>query len=214
MSRYLSINIAIEFFCFFTALFCLWNDKNSVWRFSILYLFIVCCLEEAGHFFKTAHDQNSNILLYNILLIFEISYTSLIYYIVINRYAKSKPVILSGLVIICITYVAEISNHGYTNFNNFTLNVFSVLNVIYGFVFYYLLLKAPDYINVKTSAEFWWVTGSVFFYFGSMVSNLFIAIVHNINPLLSFNYYIYIAINVLLYSFWSFSFLCRYRLRK
>jgi hypothetical protein len=204
------MNLAVffEIACCILALICLVKDKNIAWRSMVLFLLIICATELTGASIRRAHHNNS--WLYNIYLIFEASFTSFMFGNILGKYFNSKPLVLSGLALLLILYVYEILQHGWLVFNDLTATVMSVIFVVYSFYYYFLLIKDDQYIDLKRSATFWWVAGALFFYFGSTAVNLFFLFLkdvkihgHNIT------YYIFTALTTILYSCWSYSFICK-----
>jgi len=213
MLNYLSPNITIEIICLVFAMLCLNSDISATWKSMILFLLITCITEIAGTL--TKKTINGNNWVYNIYLMPEAGFTSIMFGHLISKYTKSKIIVLPGLALLFVLYLYEIYKHGIYNFNTVTTSIMSLLFICYGLYYYYLLIKDEQYINLKTYAPFWWVSGTLFFYFGSIVSNLYFSVLSNdYLPLYSFRHAIYIILNFILYRFWSYSFLCRYRQRK
>lgn len=91
----------------------------------------------------------------------------------------------------------------------------SVVFVLYCLYYYYLLLKDESFIEIKTHPEFWWVTGVLFYYFGSTMSNIFDGLFNvKIIGFATLRYCIYVLLNLILYSLWVYSFICRMKQRK
>jgi hypothetical protein len=204
----MNLAIIFEIACFVTALVCLTKDSHLAWRSMVLFLLIICLTEVTGLFIRKSH--HSNAWLYNIYLVFEASFTSLLFGSILGKYFNSKPLILSGLAVLLLLYVYELFDHGLYIFNDLTATVMSVIFVLYSVLYYFLLIKDEEYVDLKRSAPFWWVAGALFFYFGSTACNLFYPFLkdvkiagHNIT------YYIFTALTILLYSCWSYSFICK-----
>jgi len=174
----LDFDTSIELLCCITAILCLSKDKNRVWKSFSIYLVITCLTELTALYLTRHHRQNA--WLYNILILFEMSFTSLMFGELFNKYIKSKKLIKWGFLLFAVTYVAEtisnIYNKGITgilHFNNLTNEVMSVLFVCYALYYFYLLLKDDSYTDLRISASFWWVIGVLLFYFGSTAINLY-----------------------------------------
>jgi len=204
----MSIIIFVEAACFIVALFSLLKDSSFAWRSMVLFLLITCLAELGGKLLKMSHQHNQWI--YNIFIIFECGFTSLMFYNILNKYINSKPIILNGLALFVLLYIYEIYQHGFFVFNDITATVMSVVFVIYSFYYFYLLIKDESYIDLKHAPAFWWVAGALLFYFGSTASNLFYNVIvdvrvggHNIT------YFIFSTLSIILYSCWSYSFICK-----
>jgi len=218
MLHYLTLNTAVETICFVIAFLCLKKDPGLVWRSMILFLFVTCVTEMSGIYFRGLYladrvHVHPNIWLYNLFLLFQAGFFSWMFQHLLNKYIKSRPIIVSGLALLVMIYAYEIFTHGIFVYNELTNTVMSVLIVLYSFYFYYCLIKDEAYIKLKNSPEFWWVAGVLFFYFGTTACNLFYDKLASIiiNTKQSFNYlkYLFYAFNVLLYGCWSYSFICR-----
>ncbi len=204
----MSLIIFIEITCFIIAVICLIKDADMTWRSMALFLLITCITEITGKLLKHAHQHNQWV--YNIFLVFEASFTSFMFSNIIGKYINSRPLFLSGLALILLLYVYEVIDHGFFVFNNLTATVMSVIFVVYCFYYYYLLIKDEQSIDLQRSAPFWWVAGALFFYFGSTVVNLFLSFLQDVSVAgHNITYFIFTALTVILYSCWSYSFICK-----
>jgi hypothetical protein len=200
--------IVIESVCFFTALICLLKDASSAWRSMVLFLWITCITETAGLLIRAGHHHNQWV--YNIFLIFEAGFTSLMFNSILGKYINSKPLILGGLAIISSLYIYEIIDHGIFVFNDYTTTVMSVFFVFYSFLYYFKLIEDEESIELKRDASFWWVAGALFFYFGSTACNLFYPRLKNVViEGHNITYYIFLVLTLIMYGCWIYSFICK-----
>ena len=136
----------------------------------------------------------------------------------LKKFTNSKPIIIVGLALLVGLHIYEIFVNGIYIYDDLTNTLMSVLLIFYSFYFYYSLIKDEAYISLKNLPAFWWVSGVLFFYFGSTVCNIFYEKFAPLvlNPKKGFNYfkYFFYAFNILLYSCWSYSFICRKWLTK
>lgn len=201
--------IIIEFICFSLA-FLFLRKVNDWWRIFMPYLCLVLFTETVGLF----HPKNgNNYWIYNLYL----AVYFLISFLILSRICDSlfriKPYFLIGLSIVGITYFIESI---LSNFKGLSIRSYSLANafiVIICCSYYYHLLKQEGFIEIKKHAPFWIVTGLLFFCFGSTVSYLFFDTLAQINIKygLPVRQVIFIVLNFILYSCWSYAFLCRYR---
>ncbi len=215
MLKYLTINTTAEWICFIIACICLTRDKSPVWRGMILFLLITCLSETLGIYIKgqyLADPENvrPNVWVYNILLIFQAGFISAMFASLFKVHLKSGPVILIGLALLSILYITEQIEHGIFKKHATTTIVMSVLFIVYSYYYFYLLLKDDRAINLAYDPGFWWVAGILFFYFGSIITNLYYEKIRDFvaspTPYLR---YIFYVLNVLLYGCWSYSFILR-----
>jgi len=216
MLQFFTINTTVETICFLIAMICLFADTNIEWRLFILFLFITCITEMAGIRFKKLYledriHNHPNIWLYNILLLFQISFISLIFEKLLNRYINIKSIIILTVILLVSTYIYELIRHGIFRYNELTNTMMLVFIVLCSLYYYYLLLKDENYIELKYASDFWWVTGILFFYFGTTACNIFFESLspEKMKSIKHLTYYIYCAFNIILYGCWSYSFICR-----
>ena len=214
MLRYFTASTTAEMICFLIALVCLLKDADFIWRYMVLFLFITCVAELTGLHIKRLYladkvHVHPNVWIYNILLICQASFISLMFQHLLSKYSKSKLIIRSGLVLMFILYIYETSAHGIYVYNNITNTVMSILFVVYSYYYFYGLLKADEPVNLTFSADFWWVAGALFYYFGRTACNVFFEILSRFRPEIIITYPIYKVLNVILYAYWSYSFICR-----
>ncbi len=180
-----------------------------MWKSMIVYLLITCIAEISGRYFgKTYHNSQ---WVYNIFILFEFGFTSAMFTYLYRNYVYRKFLIGAGTTLFLVLYVAGLFTKGVLVYSNLTFTVMSVLFSLYSLFYYYLLLKDERYISLNLSPEFWWVTGTLFFYFGTTVCNLFNEQLDTItiSPSHHLSYFIFKGLNIILYGLWSFSFLCR-----
>jgi len=170
MLNYLTFSTVFELQCFIVSIICLSKSNERAWKILPVYLLITCIAEVIGIYLKREHQANQ--WPYNILLICHVLFTSYLFLSLFRKHNKSKLIIISGLVILTLLYLYDISQHGFLRFNLLTYNTMSVIFTIYSLYYFYLLLKDDQYINLKYSANFWWVAGVLFFYFGNTAVNL------------------------------------------
>lgn len=210
--KYLSISIIAETVCLVAALLFLRKDRLP-WKVNAWYLLIVTLIEICGIWLRRHHQSNQ--WLYNAYMPLEAAFISFYFYHLIKPYIKSGPVIITGLCITAVLYVVEICIHGISVFNTLTVTAMSVVFIIYGLFYYYLLISDEDFVQLGVHPPFWWVTGTILFYFGSSACDLVFLLVE-FEPTATFpiRKYIYDGLIVILYGTWTYSFLCRYRYNK
>lgn len=211
--RYLTPISIAEIICLIAAITIMWKDKNAFGKVITCYLAIALVTEEIAAYLAIRGIHN--LWLFNIYIIFEISTILYGLYHCIRRYTNPKSIFIIGLGIIVLTYIFFLITQPFTNLNTITISVMSVIFTLYCLYYYYLLLKDENFIEIKTHAEFWWVTGVLFFYFGSTMSNIFDGLFKvRLMGFITLKFLIYILLNVILYSFWLYSFICRMKQQK
>ena len=213
--NYLSTNIIVEIICFVISAVCLYRDKKLAWRGMALFMLLTCIIEIFGR--EKRHSLHGNNWIYNIFLIIEAIFTNAMYGYLIFEYTRNKSWLWIGCVILTISYIYETNTHihGIFDFNNITATIMSVSFIGYSFYYYFLLITDEAFLKLRTHPAFWWVGGTLLFCYGSTVSDLFFSVAKTKNTFFYTNRHsIYICLNIILYSFWSYSFICRYHQRK
>jgi len=215
MPVYININTVSEFVCLFVSLICLYKDKDPVWRALIFFLLVTCAVEVAGiHLRKELHRPN--FMLYNIFLIVECFIQSYFFYHLIKVYKDKAMVLVIWIVLFLLCYFTELYKNHLGGFVFQTSSLMSVMLVLAGVYFNYLVLKDERFKRLSTDASFWWVSGTLCFYFGSTACNIFFEyLVHDKTPAISHSvrYIVFNILNIVLYLNWSYAFICRYRQR-
>lgn len=216
MPTYFTLNTIVELICFLVSLFCLLNDKNPFWRIFILYMFLVYVVETGGIYLRIA--RKANFQLYTGFLIVECAVVSIFFYYLYNKYNKRVALLFySWLTLFMIIYTAELAVNRFAGYPFITSAFMSFVFVIASCYFYFIVIRDEKFRKLSTYPPFWIVNGILFFYFGGTACNIFysyLAQLHISAASLSIRYIIFIILNVLLYSCWSYAFICRYRQRK
>jgi hypothetical protein len=113
-------------------------------------------------------------------------------------------------------YTYECFTQPFTIFHNYSWIFFSFSMIVACGLYYYLLLMDDEYINLGLHTPFWFVTGIFVYFFGSSVCTLLFKQLMRINIVegISIRYLLFILFNFILYSCWSYAFLCKYKQTK
>lgn len=201
------------YLCLAFSLYFLYRDKSRFWIITNLYLVLVVLTQIIARY--SARTYHTNIGVYNVYIILEISYITYAFYVFLSQYIKIKNWLTGIYIGTMITYTTYTYLYSLSVYNAFTISLASVIFVIYSLMYFYLLLKDENYIDLRNYPAFWWVGGTLIFYFGSTLANFFDDIAQHIY-LGKYNAraIIYITLNFFLYAFWAYSFVCRARQRK
>ncbi|RLJ77627.1 hypothetical protein [Pedobacter alluvionis] len=211
--RYVSPIVISEIICLTSAILLVWKDRKVFWKVITCYIAIALGTELYAIYLASKHIHN--LWLFNIFLIFESSTILYGLYCCLKEYTSPKSIFFIGSGVVYLTYFIFFFTHSFTDANTLTISVMSVFFTLYCLYYYYLLLKDENFINIKTHPEFWWVTGVLFYYFGSTMSNIFDGLFTiKIIGVATLRYCIYVLLNLILYSLWVYSFICRMKQRK
>lgn len=215
MIKLYSFNIAVEVICFFIALYFLRSDKKAFWRAFMPFLFLTCCTELYGRY-SGVFLRQPNGWLYNIYLIAEAGFIHLIILECIKPFfRKARLLVGISIAIVGMVYLVESQYLQTIGFYNTTFKVFAINTIVLCLVFYYGFVKQANYVEIKEYPHFWLIAGILFFYFGGTVINfIYNVLTIEITPNKTIRSYINHVLILLLYSFWSYSFICRHRTRK
>ncbi len=216
MGIYFTVNTIIELICLLIGCFCLYNDKQPMWRFFILYLFLICLTEISAIYMRKVLSV-SNLPLYNIFLIVECFSISIFFYNILKKYVNRIKWLMAWLFLFVIMYATEMISNHFSNFVFKTASAISFVFVLACLYFYYLMLRDEKFEKLGSYAPFWWVNGTLIFYFGSTATNIFFdyLIMDQFSKFQhSIRYIIFNVLNISLYLCWSYAFICRYRQRK
>lgn len=209
---YFPFTTIFEVLCFCAALACLWKDKSLFWQLAFVFLFITCIIECYGIYL--AAKYHNNLKLYNLFYLVEQAFVSYSMYYCLKPYINPKLLIIAGMVILALSDIYFFLGYFRKDYNTLSLTISGILFVIYSLLYFYLFLKDKKYVHISDHPEFWWVTGILFFYFGSVIFNLFFSWFTVKIFDRSIYYYLITILNLILYSLWTYSFICRARQRK
>jgi hypothetical protein len=211
MLAYFTVNTVIESICLLTAVICLRKESDIIWRSQIFYLAATCITEFTGIYFKIQYHNNQWV--YNIFILVIAGFTFLFFNHLIKAYTKNgKYWTIPGFAIFLVLYFFWIAKHTFYSYAYPPFIFISAAFVVLGLYYYYLLLNDEKYTDLKTSPGFWWVAGTLLFYFGNTACNIFddelaSVMIKQLNQHLTS--VIYKTLNVILYSFWSYAFICK-----
>ncbi|HEY0652694.1 MAG TPA: hypothetical protein VGD65_06180 [Chryseosolibacter sp.] len=210
---FFSIIVILSFLCWVSSLFFLTKRNGGYLRHMIWFLALTLVTEFAGYLVYFQFRQPNNYWVFNLFMGVELLFLSWLMHQISAPYYNSKPWIVAGLTLLLLTYFYESSQSGFLELSMKTKNMFAVYMILLALSYYYFLLKSETYFQLKDHPPFWIVTGVFFFYFGSVMADLFFDYLLSINKVAirPVRFSIFIVLNLILYGSWSYSFLCKYR---
>ncbi|TDO23880.1 hypothetical protein [Pedobacter duraquae] len=203
----ITLNIVVELICFMVALICLLRIK--VWRSQIVYLFLICATEIFGRVLLKVMGQVTNSWLYNIFLVIEAFFVVYMFYSLMAGKVKHVNIYTGVYVVVFLaSYSYGIFAKGFMEFNDFCNTVVSICYCIMGMYYFYWLMNRDEYVAILRFAPFWWVAGTLLYYFGSTVLNIFHDTLINMKDH-SIRRYMMQFINIVLYGAWANSFIIK-----
>lgn len=210
MKIYITVNTLSEFFCLVISILCLYREKDKVWKSFILFLLLTCLVEIAGIYIRK-ELYRPNFMLYNFFLVIECAVVNYFFYHLLKANHNLNKLLTGWLVIFLLCYFVELFVNHFNTYVSTTSTVMSVELILASIYYYYRLLKEEKFRKLSKDASFWWVNGTICFYFAGMAFNIFFKYLFQDIPVnTSASYIVFSILNVILYSCWSYSFICRY----
>lgn len=212
--RVAHLNILFELICLCISLFFLRKNRDTFSMLTIGYLTLVVITEISGALWiKIYHKNNSWI--YNIYSIFMVSYVCLgFYHLLSKKIFNSFWLVLLSYLIFLISYATETFYHGFFKYHIFSITIISVCFTLLSLVYFFKLIRQDKIYNLQYYSSFWWVAAILIYFFGCTMYNLFVFYAVKYNKGLHVLVYTMIVLNFLLYSIWSYSYICSSRHRK
>lgn len=160
---------------------------------------------------------SSNHMMYNVFLWVEACFVGSFLSYIFRPYVKTQYWPWYWMLLFGGAFFTEFAYMNGAGFMHRTTTGMSVLIVVGCVYYFWLIWDGSDIANILAYAPFWWVVGTLYFYFGSTVSNLLyeqLFLLHEPRYKGSVRYAIMVMLNIILYSIWSYAFYCRYRERK
>jgi len=208
-----TIIVILCFLCWLSALFFYRKEKGGYSLSMVWFMGLTTVVELTGYLVYFQFHQKNNYWVFNSFLPIETFFLAWLLHKIVKPYFNSRPWIILGLATFSVIYFYESIQHGFLGMSMSAKKFASIFIILLCLCYYYFLLKKEEYVPLKTHPPFWLVTGCFFFYFGSICCDFFFEYLKTVNSISikPVRYIIFIVLNFLLYSCWSYSFLCRYR---
>lgn len=209
MFTYILITL-IVFLAFILSLFFLRKDR-SWWKHFKWFLLLSFLVEGTGYAMYFLFHLKNNYIIFNLFLPVEYIFISWLLSRLCSPYFNCYPVILVGLIITLGVYIYENTR---PDFKGYSSNSTIVASVFFSFVcilYFYFFLKQRDYVSITTHPQFWIIVGIFLFYFSSIAVNFFFNLLSEENRKIfrPIRYYISVFLNFILYTSWSYAFICK-----
>lgn len=206
----------VEIICLFFAFRFLSGKSDSFWPYFKWFMLLTCAVEVYGYvslIFSLGNKAISNHWMYNSYLLVEMVFKFYILYKICRNYFKSEFISIPFLIVFFVVYVLEGIENGFAKYNYISNSIASVGILICCCLYFYQFLKKEEYVDIYRHAPFWIIVGLFFFYLGSTACNVFFKILSQIweQQHIPIRYIIFTLLTIVLYSCWSYAFLCKYR---
>ncbi|RYY56645.1 MAG: hypothetical protein EOO09_05815 [Chitinophagaceae bacterium] len=194
-------------------LFCIASlrGQRDWWRIFTWYMLFTVLLELAGfllyfHLFK----GSSNEWLYNLRFPVEMAFFAWFFLKTMAAYRIRPQWFITGWALVVAAWMYESYTDRFMGYSDSANLLASVLIIISCCVFYYQLLRAKEYVDLPSWPPFWIVSGLFIFYFGSTGLNVFsdrLSAIYRTTGI-PIRFIIMVVLNFILYTCWSYAFIC------
>jgi hypothetical protein len=203
-------SLLIELACLVAAV--LWTGKEKAWPWKgfVPFMLFICLVEGTGWIMSVLRIFNHWV--YNIELPVEFFFTGAVLYSFLSAQRRVKGWWLAAAALFSIVFVAELLHNRFVAYTDMADELAAILFILASGVYFYFLLRSPDYVDLKTSPAFWIVAGIFLFYFGATAVTVFFDQLMSINLLqgIPLRYLIFTVLNAILYGCWAYGLRCRY----
>lgn len=208
------LNIAFEFCCLCISLFFLTKNRDTFSKITIGYLCVILLTEITGSWWRASYHKN-NSWIFNIYSIFEAGYICFGFHLLFaKKTLKASGLPIASYIIFITIYTIEALSHGVFKYHIITNTVVSICFVLLSLYYFYLLMSQEKTVKIITYSSFWWVAAILIYYFGGTMYNLFMFYIVERNFSLGILVHTMLVLNFLLYSIWSYSYICSSRHQK
>lgn len=214
--QYLTSYIIVQVSCLILAWFFLRGQRFNEWGVQRFYLIAVVATELAGNWVRIGLGK-SNLSVYNTFLWVEaMAIGWLLYRFIQPLTAKPMRLVYWGwLFLFTCSYLLEwhFNTQSHLYFNYSIVLMCLVFTLACGYYYYCLLMRMPVQ-DIRLYPPFWWVSGTLIFYFGGLMINSAIDLLFD-RPIAVGHFYLHQLItnllNFMMYGLWTYSYFIRYR---
>ena len=157
-----------------------------------------------------AIHAHNNMLVYNPFMLVEFCVFA-IYFKWCSQFIWLKKLINLYLVVFTLLWlVCVFVLFGINKWNSYISVVGSAFTIFFAAVYYYQLLTSNDIVLLKNTPEFWIATGVIIFYAGNLpYTGMLNFLDENYKELASHLTFVLKVLNIIMYSLFTYAFLCR-----
>ncbi len=208
MSAYIDEISVAEGLCAASGFYFTRGQKDPQWQLCWSFVLVTFLVELLGTYIgKRNHD---NLWFYNLFLLVQSGFFLTMFSLILKKYRPYSKLILTCSVLIGCAYLLDLANHGPFIRHDFSHTVLGLANIGCSLYFFYLLLVSQEYTDLHKDPTFWWVTGTLFFYFPESVTNILGAPLRKLylgrENLL---FLTHMGSVVALYLIWTYAFICK-----
>lgn len=199
--------------CFGVSIF-LRNILTQQFKYLLFLISITWIVEITGTSYLMNFKKPLSIL-FHIFQPIEYLLLALFFYkIFLNNFIK-KSILLSIPIVIIVSIINSFFLQNIYQFNSYAFLFIAFLLVIWSILYFIELLNNEFSLYVWNNPNFWICTGILFFYAGSFFLMGFITIIYKYNPELASKIYIINhLLNIILYSLYTYGFICQNRIQQ
>jgi len=204
--------VLIEIICFIFAIIYLQRKRTGWYWYFVPFMFFIIVVEGTGYIMAAFFRMNNH-WIYNIEMLGEILFIPWVFRQIFKEAeAKENIIIITGFIVLVISFTIETIKNNLFIYNSFTYLVMSAVFIIYAGTYFYSLLKKSDPVELAKLVPLWIVAGIFIFYFAGTGVNVFFKQVMQINIAqgIPLRLIIFTVLNAILYGCWSYAFRCRH----
>ena len=118
-------------------------------------------------------------------------------------------------IVFLVMYGVESYQSGFEEYSTYASTFASIATIPFALCYFYFLMKEETYVDLLKHPPFLMVSGLLVYYFGAIVLAMFMQQLTEIylSTGLPVRNIISLVLNFILYSSWSYAFICRYQQR-
>ena len=202
----------IEAIALLLAFIFLSHTKELIWRTVKWFLLFTVLLEITVNIIGKVYHRH-NLWLVNVFTLVNFFVISWLLYRLSPQRKINRLLLSITAVVFAACFAYEIIYKGFFEYTVYSSIVSDIIILVFCNRYFYLLLKEDAWIDIPTHPAFWLVTGLFLFNLCALVADLFDEQLSSlyIFPDVSLYYLLYLVFSLILYSCWSFAFICKYQ---
>lgn len=205
-------HLLAEWTCFIASLILLKNQWSPIALLTKIYLFLVVFVETICRYVIIYNNQ----WVYNFSMVAEFIFGM---WVIpkLGDFKKARPITLACFVLFFVCYIADLIRHrGFDIYFDNSYTIGSAIMICLCVYYYYTIFFKEEYTTLSADPVFWFISGYLIYYTATTGFDTFFEELEKI-PVgsdIPLGTVIMDVTNLILYGFWTFSFICLRNKRK